>query len=263
MPTLINHTAHVAQTNSSVVTDAVNTTGATFLAVVVFIYVGITSGAATISDSYSNTWTPLTAYGTGDWRVRMFYVANPAVGTGHTFTCAGTNIYPAICMQAWSGIVTTTPFDLENGAYADYVSTLAAGSITPSQNNELIICGTGFYSSTTISIDSGMTITDYLTGTPVSNGVGMAWKLQSTAVAVNPTWTYSYTSAELAKANIASFKAIATPPQGSVNGTVTALGVGRASSIAIGAATGAAVVVGLGPNIGAIAARASHSRRRH
>jgi poly(3-hydroxybutyrate) depolymerase len=84
--------------------------------------------------------------------------------------------------------------------------TLATGSVTASVNNELYIAAAGFdQGSAAPSIDSSFTITDtrfYVSGQ--SEGGSMAYYVQSTAGAINPTWTFS--GAFTNSAAIATFK---------------------------------------------------------
>ena len=86
-------------------TGSVDTTGATIL-----IAVGVAdSGTPSITDSKGNTWNSLTQVG-GSFptyhRCRLYYVENPTVGTGHTFTVAGTNA--SACFAAFDATATTS-----------------------------------------------------------------------------------------------------------------------------------------------------------
>lgn len=193
-------------------TGAIDTTGATLL-----VRCAAYDGPATVtaSDSKSNTWTGLTVRTSGGGafhKLRIWYVANPTVGTGHTFTFGGTSSAMAGCVSAWSGAKVTSPFDQQNGAGVSSTSA-APGSITPSEDNELIIAGCSFEGSRTLSIDGGFTITNQVNFSGGSNyGVGMAYLIQTSLAAANPSWSWSG-SADAAAA-IASFKA--EPVSGSV-----------------------------------------------
>ncbi len=168
-----------------------------------------------MADSKGNTWTQLTGYNTGaDAYVKVWYVANPIVGTGHTFTVGtGGSVDASAYIAGFSGVVTSAPFDQQNGATVASSATIQPGSITPTQADCLIICGLSSYdaSALTATINSGFTITDQA-GFSSGNyfGGGLAYLVQSTASAVNPTWAAgsSFTNAAAA---IASFKpAVAT-----------------------------------------------------
>jgi RHS repeat-associated protein len=77
---------------------AIDTTGATFIIAAVSYNTGLTP---TITDSKGNTWTPLTASTvTGTVSERLYYAANPVVGTGYTFSNTATSNFSSICVAA-------------------------------------------------------------------------------------------------------------------------------------------------------------------
>lgn len=179
--------------------SAINTTGADFL-------VAVISGAIgpAISDSKGNTWHELTMQiGSFSSETSIWYAYNPTVGSGHTFTASGE--FPGMCVAAFSGRLTSgDPFDVENGA-VEGPSPRQAGSVTPSQDGELLIAGLGGTPSP-ISIDSGFTIAESMNLTGgVNYGCVLAYLEQGTAGALNPSWTFSGSGAAV----IATFKAAA------------------------------------------------------
>jgi hypothetical protein len=182
--------------------DAVDTTGATLIVVATSHF----SPTPTLSDSKGNTWTALTTYGPGSYEVKMYYCVSPTVGSGHTFTLAGANTYPTFTVLGFSGGSLSSPFDQQNGATGSSFDTVQPGSITPTQDNELVVTAlSGALSGTPASIDSG-----FSTPVQIANGSGaifnaIAYKIQTTAAAVNPTWSVSATASTGAAA-IASFK---------------------------------------------------------
>jgi hypothetical protein len=183
---LIAHTG-IDGTGSGVTTSAINTTGANLLVAVCNWY----ASSGSISDSKGNSWTLGFATSGADTQVSIYYVYNPTVGSGHTFTWSAAN--GPIMVMAWSGSA-SSPADQSAGQNATGSTTIQAGSITPSQNNELVIAGVGANNST-LSIDSGYTITDnesYTSG--VSLGGAGAYLIQTTATATNPAWTLSGTN---------------------------------------------------------------------
>lgn len=191
---------------------SIDTTGASLLVMGLAGFQPV--NAYTISDSKSNTWTPLTLKATGaanEARTQLFYVANPTVGTGHTFTWAYAGYGNATAaVIAFSGAATASPFDLENGfAINSEVSTIQPGSITPSENNEVVVVMGGFpndMTSGTGAIDGGFTIAHQQNfgGSNVVGGL-MAYLIQTTAAAANPTIT-APTGTDPMSAVIASFK---------------------------------------------------------
>jgi hypothetical protein len=195
--TLIGH----ASASSAGSTNTINSTGANLI--VVF---SAFDGTPTITDNYSNTWTPLTIQsgGAGNFG-RFWYCYNPTVGAGHYFNT--TTGYAALFAQAWSG-ATASPVDQQNGSYTNgsVTSPLQPGSVTPTTANQLIITGVtsaGAESGNNISL--GFTITDNQNGvTGVTYGGSMAYLVQTSASAVNPTWTA--TSGGYGSSVIATFK---------------------------------------------------------
>lgn len=207
---LITNTGKTGASSSTVTTNAVDTTGANLIVVAVGSYDGLTAEALT--DSKGNTWTALTAYRrVGDDRVRLYYCYGPTVGSGHTFTFAATNSFSSIAVQAWSGAA-SSPHDQENGANAA-ASTIATGSVTPSENDEILVSAAVNEAGTISSIDSSFTTSNLQAAAGgLAYGVGMAYKIQTTAGAENPTWTLP--SSQKTAATISTFKAAGAPPTG-------------------------------------------------
>jgi len=184
---VVSNTIKLSANDNSVTTDAIDTSGADFIAIVLTTFSG---SAGTLSDSKGNTWTPRTYYGSaGDARVRIYYCASAVVGSGHTFSFTETAKFPALSVIALSG-VHATPYDVENGnATSVGGTTRQPGSVTPSEDNEILITGYSGYSSALSSINSGFTLLDSGTYNTHAMTTGLAYKIQTTAGAENPTWT--------------------------------------------------------------------------
>jgi hypothetical protein len=206
--TLVGHVGAQSGDGNSTTTAGLNTTGATLL---VLSAAWVYSGSATISDSKGNTWTPLTGQvASPQCQVQLFYVVNPTVGTGHTFTVSGTTIFPAVTVTAWTGQA-ASPVDQQNGNTAT-ATTVATGSVTPSQSNELLIATTCHNNQYTSSINSSFTISDDENGmASFAYGNVMAYLVQGSASAVNPTFSGNGSSNTWAAA-IATFKAAGGAP---------------------------------------------------
>lgn len=172
-------------------TGAIDTTGANLIVIGV---AGFTFGqpTGTPTDSESNTWLPLSSYENGGViNAQIFYAYNPTTSASHTFTASGFFGTYSVAVQAWNGSA-SSPFDQENGngGFAGG-STLAPGSVTPSTNDQLVVSVLGYGggpATTIVSIGDGFTISDQ-TGTTPAYVIGMAYLIQTTAAAVNPTWT--------------------------------------------------------------------------
>lgn len=191
--------------NSRVDVSAVDTSGANLIVAVVSDFQS--SAATTLTDSKGNTWSPLTQQVTvGGARVRIIYTAPSSVGSGHTFAAAGAGSnYPSMEVMWFSG-AHTTPFDVENGAQVN--NTVGQpGSVSPSEDNELLIVGEGHSTSGTLLIGSsftGLVQRDFTGG--ANFGSAMAYKIQTTAGAENPQWTSVSGTVQISAAVIATFK---------------------------------------------------------
>lgn len=187
-PQLIaNATQQATGASTGATTAAVDTTGANLLIVHASCYGG--GDAPTISDSKGNTWTARISVGGGtDARSSIWYCYGGTVGSGHTFTISGTNTYAVVYVQAWSGIAASA-YDVENGANAN-ATTIQPGSVTPSQNNVLIVSGfSENRGAFTATVDSGFTISNQ--NSPVGGqavGGAFAYKILTAGGATNPTW---------------------------------------------------------------------------
>lgn len=212
-------------------TASIDTTGATLLVI------AVSYGAAiTVSDSKGNTWTALTERNATSFQHRIYYVANPTVGTGHTFTVSGSSVAAAFSASAWSGVVTTSPFDTQQGGVATTATVAGIGSanLVPSEANELIFASVGFLDSVSgFGANTGFTLVDHVNFSSGSNyGFGAVYQVQTTATTIsNATVVSQWTGSTTAAVASATFKEGAAP-----GATATTLGgptsgtVGVASS---------------------------------
>lgn len=184
----IGHVGAVSSNGTSVTTGGLTTTGASLLLAVVTTNTG-TPG--TLLDSLGNTWHGLTAKDNGTSQVQLWWCAPATVGVGQTFTVSGA-AFPAISVAAFSGVNKSNPQDQENGATSMASATTAAGSVTPTQGNELIVVGAGSSTANVASIGSGYTLYDnqnFAGGT--GDAAAVAYLIQTVAAASNPTVTFS------------------------------------------------------------------------
>jgi hypothetical protein len=181
-------------------TDAANTGGANLIVLCGMEYL---SGSTTISDSAGNTWTALTQQAGDNRSTRLYYCLNPTTSGTHTFTLSRTGSYPCLGYIAVSG---ASAYGSENGAQSLAVTTLQPGSVTPGADGALIVTGVTT-SSTAHTIDGGYTRynIDFSPGNYM--GGGIAYLIQGTAGASNPSWSWTGTSG--ASAVIATFSAAA------------------------------------------------------
>lgn len=208
--TRIAGTAATSTNNNDVTTPAIDTTTADLL--IGWGAWDTAAGALVFTDSKGNSWNKLisrvlTIEGSFWWCVPT------SVGTGHTFTGTRTGSNPAICIEAWINAA-ASPFDQQNGNTSGVGTTLTTGSVTPTQNDELIVAGIAIRSGSTSisSIDSSFTIRGNVAPTGTSDGAAIATLVQVSIVLVNPTWTVAG-SGSVKAAAIATFKTV-TPSVG-------------------------------------------------
>lgn len=180
--------AHAKFTGSPAggVTAAINTTGANLLVVVETQYSG--TAVASVDDSPHNTWSHLTQQinSGSSASVRIAYVISPATSTSHTFSFTGG--YGSVEVIAFSKGTTIT-YDTTSAATGSG-GTIQPGSVTPAAANSLLVCGLTYLGTSAASIGSSFTISDqqpFVAST--AYGGGLAYFVQTTAAAINPTWT--------------------------------------------------------------------------
>src|SRR3990167_999594 len=191
---------------STATTSAIDTTGATLLIIVCTR--DVTSSAVAPTDNKGNTWTQLTAQTIADNNALSIWYVNsntPTVGSGHTFDYSASVEFNELAVFTFSGSV-ASPFDVQNGAtVAGSSTTIQPGSITPSEDNTVVISGaSGPFGSNEWSVDgefNAITMGDYTAWT-----LGAAYLIQTSAAAANPTWTFPTSIANKISV-IASFKA--------------------------------------------------------
>lgn len=177
-------------------TPVLDSTGADLL---VAVFAGFTAelapgsyGANTL-DSKGNAWTLAIAANesTSPSYLAIWYCAHPAtVGAGHTFSFGrGTANYPGCEFAAFSGSA-TTPLDSQSSSNSSAGVSVQPGSITPSTNDELVISGVSCRIDASAPTVSGMTLLDAMSdNVGYSWAGGLAYQIQTSAAAVNPTWT--------------------------------------------------------------------------
>ncbi len=189
VPILVAHTAASSSNGTSVLTSAIDTTGATFLVASMANQGG---SIPTFADSKGNTWTTVHTYGDGtDVDCIMYFCYSPTVGSGHTFLLTNASGgFPSIVVMGFSNI-TTSAVNAESGHTTVSGSTGQPGSITPSVAHTLVITGVAFNDNTSgaVSVNSGYTIVDTRPFTAGNAfGTSAAYKVLSSASAQNPTW---------------------------------------------------------------------------
>lgn len=172
-------------------TSSRNTTGANLIVIALSWYNAVTANP-TVSDSKSNTWTPLTQVDSSFLSVQMWYAVSPTVGAGHTFTCTGSGFSPTLSVVSVSGVNTGDALDQESagGASAGSGTTVQPGSVTPDEANCLIVSVLASYANVINqpTINGGYTALTLASQDSDHVGGGSAYLIQTSAAATNPTW---------------------------------------------------------------------------
>lgn len=200
MITVIANVAAASPNNANVTTAATpkDTTGAKMIVVAT----GLASSPLVPADNFGNIYTPHTSYAGAFDQVRLWQCENPICGPGHFWSMAGAPfVIPSIAVVVLAGTIDNA-FDLENGAGA-----ALPGSITPSQDDEIILTAVVCANGVPSGINSGFTLLDAVTSTS-STGLGFAYIIQGSAAAVNPMWSGTGIQAS----TIAAFKSDPSPP---------------------------------------------------
>lgn len=187
-------------------TAAVDTTGANLIVIASCFEASLSPPV--ISDSKLNSWTPLTEdNGAGSNSIQLWYCAGATVGAGHTFTITRSGAAPAIAVAAFSG-TSAAPFDVEvYGSDVNSSTTSIFNTITPTEDNELVVFGLTLAAVNTPTCDNaGFTFIEHLPFLGGSNyGIDIGYLVQTTAGGVGGTWSWS-TGCRVGLA-LASFKA--------------------------------------------------------
>lgn len=212
--------------NNTVTTAPVDTSGADFLVAIVSDYSA--GSRAVVTDSKSNTWNALTSTQSGANARNTIWWARPTtVGSGHTFTATGTGTFPTIDVLAFSGSA-VSPFDQESGAVQAFGTSVQPGSLTPPQNDCLVVTGfTADAAAGSLACSGGFTISTNVGVSGNHERGALAYLIQTTAAAVNPTWSWSpNTTAAVRQATFkaASIELIASLTQALASVTLVAPG---------------------------------------
>lgn len=234
---LITHGIAVLGINGATSGDAgtagfstLDTTGANLLVVSQTWSNGFLGGTTPppLSDAHTgcanpcNTWQHLSVYlpsgAGGDGPTTIWYALNASVGTNHTFKSLGTVAYPTIGVQAFSNANTIAPFDVGTGNTRNGSSgtTVSPGTITPTNDNSVIVTAVSNYTDATASqtVDASFTRDDrvgFTAGTPTGLAFATAHLIQTAKDATGTTtWTWGNT-VNYASSPMAVFGQDATP----------------------------------------------------
>jgi hypothetical protein len=214
---LFRHTAAGSvDAGLSVTTPPISTIGVDLI-ILAASYYGFASSPGTFSDNQggSNTYQLRTAYFDGVLSgVQIAYCDTVlAQSASHTFSLNSAGTYMSLMVLAVAGAA-SSPYDTENGsAPGTSGTTIQPGSITPGLPGELLVTVLNVngdeVGGNAPSIGNGFTITDTVDYSAGNHFLGsLAYLVQGSAAAINPTWTYGV-SHERAAA-IAAFEVFPT-----------------------------------------------------
>jgi len=143
---------------------------------------------ATFSDSSSNTWTEASfglTDGASGGSIKTMYCVNPTATSSHTFSYSGSFYSMAVL-----GFANVLGLDAGKETETNGPTATQPGSLTPSVDNCVFVAG---YSGDVVT----PSINGSFSGTEVFNNYGagvnyssaIAYFIQGTAAAQNPTWT--------------------------------------------------------------------------
>ncbi len=202
-------TAKQSLDSNTVLTTAIDITGAT-LVVVAIVHIGV---GPVFNDTLGNTYTPLTEQNSFGTHIRLYYTVPTVTGLDQwSITAGGEN--PSIAVMVFNDTKVTSPFDVQNGSTTGATGSIQPGSVTPSIDNELVVyalTANGGSASDVPSVDIGtIPIGLNLMFTANAASIAFAYQKQTTATAVNPTW--SWPNLHFNGAVIATFKPTPPPP---------------------------------------------------
>lgn len=191
-------------------TGACDTTGADLIVIGISWFGNTATPPTTFTDSKGNSYASagLTAHEDGNpCSVRLYYLRNPVVGSGHTWTVSESSHYIGFTVAWFSGSNATLSIQQNGSTAAGAVTSLATGSVTPTNANALIVSALEASNAdllTEVATASGMTVVQANNQGSNSQPVALAYVIQSGGPsALNSTW--AWTSASNSTSTIATF----------------------------------------------------------
>jgi hypothetical protein len=176
------------------------------------LFVGHIGASPTVADSFLNTWDLLFTHDNSGFGVFLscYRTADGSTfGPGHTITVTKTGGLVGIAADFWAGGAASSIDDQESSGGGVFGDSVSPGSITPTVNGTLILCGCVYSDNQDLSsIDGGFVTSAHAAATGSSLGVSISYLVQTTATAANPLNTLTG-NATHEIAGIANFKAAA------------------------------------------------------
>jgi hypothetical protein len=190
---LISHRADNLGANGGT-SGTFNSTGADLI--VVAVSYNNTGAGLTLTDSASNTWTSIAIYTAAPYEeLQAWYCHGPTTSASHTVSFGGASSACSVNVSSWSGSAASS-LDQHSGAAGTGLTTQSAGSITPTSDNALVLafCTVADANTATTTTSgftpSGSDSTWQTAGVSFqNNGISQDYQIQTTATAVNPSWS--------------------------------------------------------------------------
>jgi hypothetical protein len=208
---VVTHASAAGSSGSTVTTSGtpVNTTGANACFVAVSGYALTLPGGTTVTDHFGNTYTEVpTTNGESVQNVQLFYSKALTVGTGDYWSASTTSGgFMAIASLCVSGALTSGGADQEADARPPASTSVQAGSVTPSNTNQIVLNVTGTDGTAQVSSTAApFTLFENVSGGAGNFALGFSYQIQTTATTENPVVTLSTTPTNPSMAINASFK---------------------------------------------------------
>jgi len=208
--TVIASTSAGSSLGDDVTTSAIDTTGANLI---VLVITSIPNWTESLTDSEGNAWVQaITGLSRGAAGCGIWYCYNPATSASHTFTVDTTGSGPSIAAVALYG---APEIILDQINIGNSYNPVSPGSVTPTQNGEILI--TGFHTSgsaPSLAVGSSFTMLQQVVFSLDHNPVAVGTLQQSTAAPEDPSWSWSGGTAGDALATMATF--VANRPAGTL-----------------------------------------------
>lgn len=190
-----------APSSNGFTTDAINMTGADFA--YGFVQHFNLGEDAVLSDISGTTYTQIAQKDQSFIRSRSYYAYGLTVNSSHTWTITG-NSGAFVAVAGFSGSH-ATPLD-QNATSGNSGTSITSGTITPSVDNTLVMNAWGTADGYTqpVTVDESYTLLCELQRGSNANGGALAYRIQGTAAATDPTWANA--TSVLQTTHIASFK---------------------------------------------------------
>lgn len=162
-----------------------------------------------ITDSNGCLWVALDDDTNASVRQAVYECTNPVASSGHTITVSTTGGLPSVFFFGTSGVRLASRVDQASTNAVSTGTSVQPGSITPGENNCLVMTCLGAYAGAITAPGGGYTGNTVATGAQHIGG-GLSYIIQTTATATNPTWTKATTGDGVAR-SFSFLPALQTP----------------------------------------------------